>query len=169
MHFIGVFYRFPCNGQGEVFTWKEAIWGKEWSSKITVGFLNGLMRLLQLTALLEMLDKIIKRKIKFCASGYKLIKKIFPMNSCLVKYSKCKCMNMWVIVIFPSLGALWEQHLHPTSRHQGQEQQPWPARGQVKQSQAVLVVQRRRIPSALGSPSHWVTRCMCWGSASLLA
>lgn len=68
------------------------------------------------------------------------------MNSCLVKYSKCKCMYVWVTVIFPSLVTLWEQHLHPTPCHQGQEQQPWFTRGsgQVKQSQAVLLVQRRR-------------------------
>lgn len=39
-----------------------------------------------------MLDKIVKRKIKFCALGFKLIKPIFPMHSCLVKYSKCKCL-----------------------------------------------------------------------------
>lgn len=67
------------------------------------------------------------------------------MNSCLVKYSKCKCMYIWVIVIFPSLGTLWEQHLHPTPCHQGQEQQLWPTRGSG-QSQAVLVVQRRDPP-----------------------
>lgn len=75
MSFIGVCYIFSYYGCGEEFTLKETIWGKERPSKITVDFLKGLMRLLQLTTLLKMLDKIIKRKIKFCALGYKLIKK----------------------------------------------------------------------------------------------
>lgn len=69
------------------------------------------------------------------------------MNSCLVKYSKCKCMYIWVIVIFPSLGTLWEQHLHPTPCHQGQEQQLWPAVVRAR----LCWLSREGIPPALGS------------------
>lgn len=125
MCLIGVCYGFSCYGCGEVFTLKEKTWGKERLSKIPVDFWKSRMRLLLVTALLEMLDNIVKKKIKFCALGYKLIKKkkdFFAMHSCLVKYSKCKCTYMWVSVIFPSLETLVsgnvrvdQHHPHPMS------------------------------------------------------
>lgn len=93
------------------------------------------------------------------------------MNSCLVKYSKCKCMYIWVIVIFPSLGTLWEQHLHPTPCHQGQEQQLWPA--VVRARLCWLSEKGSPLPLAPPGqlePGHWevvVTLCLWCGSASL--